>query len=68
MKVGDLVRAKHVFLGGLLGLVVEFSEVYAISKPCIRSDTCILGCVADSRRSWKMALTWVPRMEDWSND
>jgi hypothetical protein len=52
MKIGDLVRAKHPFLVGSLGIVVQFSESYSSIKPTGHSDICIQWCVADGRRSW----------------
>ncbi len=55
MKVGDLVRAKHPFLVGSLGIVVQFSESYPSSEPSGHSDICIQWCVAAGRRSWTTA-------------
>ena len=70
MKIGDLVRAKHPFLVGSLGIVVQFSESYPSSepsgqrgpgfgvfscKPSGHSDICIQWCVAAGRRSWTTA-------------
>ena len=53
MKVGDLVRAKHPFLVGSLGIIVQFSEFYTSGVNTGHSEICVQWLEEGSIRTWK---------------